>query len=287
MTIATEYFDMKAAPVGIRSVRLKVRDLGAVSAFYQSVIGLTPIENEGCRITFGTRATRLLELVSDPSLALHDPRQAGLFHTALLMPSRADLARWLGHAAAARVPIQGTSDHTVSEAIYLADPEGNGIEIYADRPVSHWRGTNGEIRMSSTPLDIPDLLQAAGETAWSSFPDGGIIGHVHLRVGDTEEADRFYRDVLGFDISRRRPGASFYGSGGYHHQLAGNVWNSRGARARPGGITGLDAVELVVRDQTYRDAIAHRAEAAAVPVAYQADTMTLRDPWGTRITITP
>jgi catechol 2,3-dioxygenase len=286
MTIATEYFDMNAAPMRIRSVRLKVRDLGGVSAFYQSVVGLTLLEVEGCRITLGARTTPLLELVGDPSLAPHDPQQAGLFHTAFLMPSRADFARWLGHAAAARLPIQGTADHTVSEAIYLADPEGNGIEIYADRPISHWRGTNGEIRMSSTPLDISNLLQAAGETAWSSFPDGGIIGHVHLRVGDTEAADRFYHDVLGFDISRRRAGASFYGSGGYHHQLAGNVWNSRGARARPEGTTGLDAVELSVRDQTCRDAIPHRAEAAAVPVSHEAATMTLRDPWGTRITIT-
>lgn len=285
MTTANDFFDMNAAPMRIGSVRLKVRDLDAVSSFYQRVLGLGPIAGGPHRITLGTGNTPLLELEGDPGLSPLDPRQAGLFHTAFLMPSRADLARWVGHVAAARVALQGASDHIVSEAIYLADPEGNGIEVYADRPVSRWHGESGEIRMRTDPLDLQDLLLSAEGTEWSGFPEGGRIGHVHLQVGDTAEADRFYRDVLGFDIAARYPGASFYGSGGYHHQLAGNVWNSRRAGRRPEGMAGLDAVEIVVHDATDLTPIAARAEDAGIESIRSADGLTLRDPWGTAITL--
>lgn len=285
MITANDFFDMNAAPMRIGSVRLKVRDLDAVSSFYQRVLGLGPIAGGTHRITLGTGNTPLLELEGDPGLSPLDPRQAGLFHTAFLMPSRADLARWVGHVAAARVALQGASDHIVSEAIYLADPEGNGIEVYADRPVSRWHGESGEIRMRTDPLDLQDLLLSAEGTEWSGFPEGGRIGHVHLQVGDTAEADRFYRDVLGFDIAARYPGASFYGSGGYHHQLAGNVWNSRRAGKRPEGMAGLDAVEIVVHDATDLTPIAARAEDAGIESIRSADGLTLRDPWGTAITL--
>ena len=183
------------------------------------------------------------------------------------------------------MPLQGASDHIVSEALYLADPEGNGIEVYADRPVSDWHGESGEIRMSTDPLDLQDLLQSAEGTEWSGFPEGGSVGHVHLQVGDTAEADRFYRDVLGLDIAARYPGASFYGSGGYHHQLAGNVWNSRRAGRRPERMAGLKAVEILVRDATNITAIAARADSAGIAGTRNADGLTLRDPWGTAITL--
>lgn len=274
MTSATEYFDMKAAPLRIGTVRLKVRDLDAVSAFYKAVLGLSPIETGDRRVTLGKGTMPLLELEGDPALAPHDPRQAGLFHTAFLMPTRADLARWVAHVSEAGVPLQGASDHIVSEALYLADPEGNGMEVYVDRPVARWHDTNGEIRMSTDPLDVPDLLKGAEGTTWSGFPEGGSIGHVHLQVGDTGEADRFYRDVLGLEIAARYPGASFYGSGGYHHQLAGNVWNSRRAGMRPEGMAGL--AEVILRaDPAQREAIIARAGGDR-----------LKDPWGTRFIIT-
>ena len=168
----------------------------------------------------------------------------------------------------------------------LADPEGNGIEVYADRPVSNWLGESGEIRMSTDPLDLQDLLRSAGGTAWTGFPEGGSVGHVHLQVGDTAEADRFYRDVLGLDIAARYPGASFYGSGGYHHQLAGNVWNSRRAGVRPQGMAGLDAVEIVVRSAADLAAITARVEGAGMESIKTTDGLTLHDPWGTAITLT-
>lgn len=285
MTIATGFFDMTDAPMRIGTVRLKVRDLEAVSAFYQRVLGLAVLEAGGNRAVLGN-GMPLLELHGDPVLAPADPRQAGLFHTAFLMPTRADLARWLAHVAAARVPLQGASDHIVSEAIYLADPEGNGIEVYADRPQARWRTASGEVRMATDPLDIQDLLSAAGDRAWRSFPEGGRIGHVHLQVGEIEAADRFYRDILGFDLAARYPGASFYGSGGYHHQLAGNTWNSRHAGARPDHMAGLDAVGIVCRDAATLEAIAARAEGAGLTADRTPGGLSLHDPWGTRITLT-
>ncbi|WP_299793559.1 VOC family protein [uncultured Marivita sp.] len=285
MTIANDDFDMHAAPLRIGTGRLKVRDLDAVSTFYQSVLGLSPVSTGDHRVTLGAAGTPLLELEGDPRLSPLDPRQAGLFHTAFLMPTRSDLARWVAHAAEARVPLHGASDHIVSEALYLADPEGNGIEVYADRPVSAWHGESGEIRMSTDPLVLQNLLQSAEGTEWSGFPDNGSIGHVHLQVGDTGEADSFYRDVLGLDIAARYPGASFYGSGGYHHQLAGNVWNSRRAGKRPEGMAGLDAVEIVVRNAQDLAAIAVRAESAGIAGITNKDGLTLHDPWGTAITL--
>ena len=159
MTTATDIFDLDAAPMRIGTVRLKVRDLKAVSAFYQTALGLEPIETGDRHVILGAGATPLVELAGDPALAPLDPRQAGLFHTAFLMPTRADLGRWLAHAAGARVPLQGAADHIVSEAVYLSDPEGNGIEVYWDRPISRWRGADGEIQMATDPLDVQGLQQ--------------------------------------------------------------------------------------------------------------------------------
>lgn len=285
MTTANAFFDMQAAPMRIGHVRLGVRDLDRVASWYGSTLGLSKWGSEPGRITLGTEGMPLLELVGDPTLAANDPRQAGLFHIAFLLPSRPDLARWLAHAVATRLPMQGASDHLVSEAIYLADPEGNGIEVYADRPVARWHDRAGALRISTDPLDAQDLLKAASGTDWAGFPEGGRIGHVHLQVADTAQADGFYRDILGFDIATRYPGASFYGSGGYHHQLAGNIWNSRRAGKRPEGMAGLDGVEITVRDAAILATIAARAEIAGICMATAHDCLTLHDPWGTAITL--
>lgn len=286
MTKADQYFDMHAAPMRIGTVRLKVRDLPTVTAFYERVLGLTRVESGKNRMVLGVGETPLLELVGDPTLQSLDPRQAGLFHTAFLLPNRADLARWVGHVADGRVPMQGASDHIVSEALYLADPEGNGIEVYTDRPAASWQTTSGQVRMATDPLDLRDLLDTAHGTKWSGFPKDGFIGHVHLRVGDTPAADRFYRDVLGFDISTHYPGASFYGSGGYHHQLAGNAWNSSGAGVRPEDMAGLETVEVVVRDPAELDMIGARAETAGIATTPTSGGISLADPWGTQLNLT-
>lgn len=285
MTTPTDFFDMSAAPMRVGTVRIKVRDLDTVSGFYQSVLGLAEIARNGREATLGQGQAPLLVLEADPALTPGDRRQAGLFHTAFLMPTRADLAHWVGHIREAGVRLQGASDHIVSEAFYLADPEGNGIEVYADRPVARWRGADGNIAMATEPLDVQDLLASATKGGWAGFPESGSIGHVHLQVGDTVAADRFYRDILGFDIAADYPGASFYGSGGYHHQLAGNVWNSRGAARRPQGMAGLDTVEIIVRDAADIEKIAARAQSAGIEPESGAQGTVLRDPWDTAIAL--
>lgn len=289
MSGATEHpegaFDLSTAPMRIGRVRLRVRDLAGVSGFYQDVLGLAPVGQSDGRVILGAAHTPLLELLGDPGLAPLDRRQAGLFHTAFLLPDRASLARWLGFVAQRQVALLGASDHRVSEAIYLADPEGNGIEVYADRPLAAWRSTGGQLDMPSDRLDLQELFGAAGDGAWTGMPAGSVIGHVHLQVGDTAAAERFYRDVLGFDVTCRYRGGSFFGAGGYHHQLAANTWNSRGAGPRPDRMAGLDGVELLVRDGVIRSRIEERAQEAGLTVEPGADGTVLHDPWGTAITL--
>jgi catechol 2,3-dioxygenase len=285
MTNLNEFFDMSAAPLRIGTVRLKVRDLDVVSNYYAALLGLTEMSKSNREVVLGTGRTPLLALDGGGDSQPNDHRQAGLFHTAFLMPTRGDLARWLGHVRDEGVRLQGASDHIVSEALYLADPEGNGIEVYADRPLAQWLDGAGHIQMSTDPLNIQDLLAAGGDAVWNGFPEQGSIGHVHLQVGDTAEADRFYQDVLGMVSTVDYPGASFYGSGGYHHQLAGNIWNSRGAGRRPSGMAGLDGVEILVKEPAEIARIVAKAEAAGIePVVAEGGT-TLRDPWGTALTL--
>ena len=280
-------FDLRHAPMRIGRVVLRVRDLERVGTFYRHALGLVPLAQDAGSVTLGAGTAALLQLIDDPAARPRDPREAGLFHTAFLLPSRRDLGAWLAFAIRNGIPLQGASDHIVSEAIYLADPEGNGIEVYADQPLSRWRKPDGEIHMATEALDARSLIDAGQGHAWAGFPADGVVGHVHLQVGDTLEADRFYSDVLGFDIASRYPGASFYGSGGYHHQIAANIWNSRRAGRRPDGAAGLAGVELVIADQAQREAILARAAKAGLAVSKQDGSLVLHDPWATAITLMP
>jgi catechol 2,3-dioxygenase len=271
------------APVRIGTVALTVRDLEAVSRFYQEVIGLAVIETGAGLVRLGVGTTALLELRHDPAAPLASPSAAGLFHTAFLLPSRADLAQWLLHAAELRVPLQGASDHLVSEAIYLADPEGNGIEIYWDRPSENWSWKNGMVEMATLRLDLEALAASVRSRAWSGLPAGSSIGHVHLQVGALDASDDFYAGKLGLDIVCRYPGATFLSSGGYHHHIGTNIWNSRGAPVRTEPATGLANVELMA-DQAVIDAVRSRLSAEEAGQTNGAQ-LSLRDPWGTSITL--
>lgn len=257
-----------AAPLEIGRVTLTVRDLAAVGAFYENVIGLERLEADASRAIYGAGGRALLELRGDPAARRASRREAGLFHTAFLLPARADLGAWLGYSAASGVQLHGASDHLVSEALYLADPEGNGIEIYVDRPRSSWQDEGSEVVMSTERLDLRDLA-ASANSPWGGAPDGTVVGHVHLQTGDLAAAEGFYGDTLGFPVTCRYPGAVFFGSGGYHHHLAANVWNSRGARMRDEGVAGLAAVEILA------------APEVVAGIGQQAGA-EVRDPWGTR-----
>ena len=269
------------APYHIGTVTLRVTDLPGLTAFYRDSIGLGLIAETADAADLGVDGEVLVRLergATRPSSA------AGLFHLAILLPSRADLADWLGHAAAIRLPLEGASDHLVSEAIYLSDPEGNGIEIYRDRPRADWPRRDGAIQMATERLDLHALL-AEARGGYAGMPAGTRMGHIHLRVGDTAAVEAFYAGALGFELMVRYPGASFLASGGYHHHIAGNVWNSRGAGPRQPGEAGLAVFEIVARDAADLAAMRLRILAAG-----GRDTTTgsiIDDPWGNSLLLVP
>lgn len=257
-------------PIHIARVGLRARDAEALARFYREVIGLEELGREGNTIRLGAAGRELLSIEAAPDAKPDDPRGAGLFHTAFLLPSRADLARWLRMAAEKRLPLDGASDHLVSEAVYLDDPEGNGIEIYADRDEAEWpRDANG-IAMATLRLDIDGLIGSlpAGDAGWQGAPENTVVGHVHLRVGDPREAERWWKDQLGFStMARYGDAAVFLADGGYHHHIGANVWRSKGAGPRDPGRAGLGFVELAARNA--------------------AGEKVLHDPWGTEVRVVP
>lgn len=256
------------APISVASVGLKARDASKLSEYYQRVVGLHELSRDGETITLGAGGRALLTIENDPTLRQENPRSAGLFHTAFLLPSRSDLGRWINHAIEKQIAIEGASDHLVSEALYLTDPEGNGIEIYADRPANVWKWDGAQVAMATQRMDIPGVVGSvpADAAAWDGFPDNSMVGHVHLRVGDPAQAEAWWKDQLNFDtVAHYGRDAVFLATGGYHHHIGANAWQSRGAGPRQTGTTGLSWVELNAKD------------AAAAKV--------VQDPWGNTIRV--
>lgn len=253
------------APTHIGRIGIVARDAAAMSQYYQQVVGLKELANSGGHITLGAGDRPLMEIEQSSAVRPDDPRAAGLYHTAFLLPSRADLGRWIRHASENRIRVDGAADHLVSEALYLTDPEGNGIEIYADRPADSWAWEGRSVRMATDPLDGEGILaSAAGAPDWDGAPGNSIIGHVHLRVGDVRAAEGFWNKDVGFDTVLNYGGqAVFLSTGGYHHHIGANSWQSRGAGPRDKDRTGLQWVELLSKG----------------PVAEKS----LTDPWGTEI----
>lgn len=256
------------APTSISQVGLRARDADALAAYYRAVVGLEELARKDGAITLGAGGRPLLVIEADPAAKPDDPRSAGLFHTAFLLPSRADLGRWVKHAIDEQIRIDGASDHLVSEALYLTDPEGNGIEIYADRTPDTWTRKDAGIEMATIRLNIPELVATvpAGDAGWKGAPENSVIGHVHLRVGDPAEAERWWNAEMGFDtMAKYGAQAVFLATGGYHHHIGANSWHSAGAGQRDPGRSGLAWVELASREQ--RDPIK-------------------QDPWGTVVRVT-
>jgi catechol 2,3-dioxygenase len=269
----------------IGMVTIRVRKLDSVADFYRDVLGLSVMERSATGATLGAGGVKLVALEAHPDAATEARNAAGLYHTAFLMPTRKDLARWLVNAAIHRVPLTGFADHRVSESVYLDDPEGNGIEVYADRDPSLWQWNGGTVTMATDQLDIDDLV-ALTDTRVSDYahaPDGLRIGHMHLRVGDLARADGFYRGTLGFDPTRQRNGAAFLSSGRYHHHLGLNVWQSAGAGRRDGTATGLAWFSLEIAQADLFAARQERLRQAGVEVATVANGIEAADPWGTRV----
>jgi catechol 2,3-dioxygenase len=264
------------------AIRLRVADLGRVQKFYEDAIGLRPLDRSDDVVRLGVGGVAAIELAASPGAVPRPPGTTGLFHLAILVPGRAELADALARIASAGWSITGASDHLVSEALYLDDPEGNGIEIYRDRPRSEWRYENGEIQMSTLPLnfdgllaDLPDDGPGADATA------GTRIGHLHLNVADLDEAEAFYSGVLGLDVMvRTYPGALFFSAGGYHHHIGVNTWAGPGAPAPPNGSRGLEWFELIVDDQRHLADLKESLERAGAKVEPAAEGILTSDPSG-------
>ena len=259
-------------------VELSVSDLGRSLDYWERAIGLRVLERDGGRATLGADSP-LVHFVEEPGASPADGH-TGLFHVALLVPDRPSLARFLAHAGRQRVALTGLSDHAVSEAIYLRDPDRHGIEVYADRPRELWEGKVAQA-MTTVPIDVDNLLGELEDPATAPFdglPDGTKVGHVHLRVSDVDDTIRFYRDVLGLDLVVRHGEAAFLSAGGYHHHVGGNTWESRGASPAPPRSATLRHATVVLPDAEERDRVAARvADTGQEPEPFDGGVL-VRDP---------
>jgi catechol 2,3-dioxygenase len=256
-------------------VHLVTDDLSRVVGFYREALGFREAQRDGSTIFLSADGLYPFAFaVTEVPGASRRARTTGLYHAAILLPSRRDLARVFLHLRAAEVSLDGVADHLVSEALYLRDPDGNGLEIYADRPREQWRERDGQIMMSTDPLDLGALLAEArdDDAPWTGMPAGTGIGHVHLRVSDLQRAEAFYHGVLGFDVTvRTYPGALFLSAGGYHHHLGVNVWSSAGAPPAPPNSVGLRSFTVRVPRRQELVRILRRARTQDVQIEGAVD----------------
>jgi catechol 2,3-dioxygenase len=272
----------------VGSVHLTVSDLEDSLIYYRQAIGLDVLEEGANRARLGAGERELLVLVEEAG-AGSAYGFTGLYHFALLVPERRDLARWLAHGARDRVPLVGASDHFVSEALYLTDPDGHGIEIYWDRPREVWEGKVAT-RMTTLPLDIHGVLGELDDPAAEPFDGlsaGTAMGHVHLKVAEISQTVTFYRDLLGFGLMAQLGAqAAFFAAGGYHHHLGTNTWESAGASPPPMGSAALRHATLVFPDASERGRLLERLdEAGHSPEVSEAGPL-VRDPSGNALLLT-
>jgi catechol 2,3-dioxygenase len=276
------------ADIRMGPVHLTVSDLERGIDYYRRAIGLQLIDRQGEEASLGTEESMLLRLVEVPG-AKRAPGRTGLYHFALLLPSRQALGGALRNLVATQTRITGGADHLVSEAIYLDDPDGNGIEIYRDRPRESWTVREGMVQMDTLPLDFEGILNepGGGETAAYALPAQTVMGHVHLHVSRLEEAVRFYREVVGFDLVLRFGGsAAFLSAGGYHHHLGANTWAGVGVPAPPEGSVGLRYYVVVLPDKGVLQALTGRLQPAKIAYESAATGLFVRDPAQNKIHFT-
>ncbi|EEO4441180.1 VOC family protein [Listeria monocytogenes] len=233
-------------------VVLNVGHLKEMAGFYQEVIGLKLLEENERMVRLGVSGSdeALLVLKKIDNAVVPEVPRIGLFHTAFLLPTRESLADVLLHLAKSGYPIDGAGDHAYSEALYLHDIEGNGIEIYADRPKAEWmRDGDGNLPMVTEQVDVDSLLQIATDEPFTGMPNGTIIGHVHLQVADADKAEQFYKEVLGMNLTTAIPSARFFAAGDYHHHIGSNVWAGRNLELLQENETGLAWFTIITPDK--------------------------------------
>jgi catechol 2,3-dioxygenase len=276
------------ATLRLGPVHLTVSDLDRSIRFYERSLGLRLQRRDADTAALGAGGEDLVQLVEEPG-AQTAGRHAGLYHFALLFPSREELAHAVMRLAETRTRIEGASDHGVSEAIYLRDPDDNGIELYADRPREAWPAprTPGErVEMYTVALDMTSLLDSVAITTPHPHPGPGLrMGHVHLHVADLDRALAFYRDVLGFEVMANLGSAAFVSAGGYHHHLGFNVWLGKNIGPRPDGTAGLRYWVIVLQRPEEVEAVRERVRAAGLPAEERDGGFLVRDPWGTALAV--
>jgi catechol 2,3-dioxygenase len=266
-------------------VRLQVADLDRSLEFYEKVLGFRSIRRTADSVSLGPHGEdREIVHLRQLRSARPVPRRGllGLYHFAILLPDRASLGRFVAHLGEIGA-YAGMSDHFVSEAVYLTDPDGLGIEVYADRPRDAWKYDERQLRMATDPLDADDLVRAAGGERWTGMPRGTVLGHVHLYVDDIGKAEAFYHQALGFDkVVWSYPGALFMSAGGYHHHLGTNTW-ARGAPPASDADARLLEWEIVVPTAKDAEEAALHVKRAGYPVKQESGEWILTDPWGTSL----
>lgn len=272
----------------VGAVALSVANLRRSLAYYQHDIGLALLSQRGDQATLGVGSTALLRLHEIPGARLVR-RASGLYHFALRVPTRRDLAHVLRHFGERGTRIGGVADHLFSEALYLSDPDGHGIEIYSDRPRDFWYDTQGKLVVASDPLDLQDILGEldGDESPWDGLPVGTDMGHIHLQVANIRDAERFYVDILGFERMIGMPTASFVSAGGYHHHIGMNTWAGIGVPPPPEGAARLLNYEVVLPNQDALSAVIDRIRAAGVSLTEEPEGWVVRDPSHNRILLRP
>lgn len=268
-------------------VTLRVANLDRSRRFYEGIMAFQALGEAPGRVVLGGQDRQpLLELIEVPGAAPQPHRATGLYHVAILFPTRPDLGRELLRLAEAGLQI-GQGDHLVSEALYISDPDGNGLEVYQDRPSSMWHWTNGTVQMATDPVDIRSLIDDGTHKAeaWDVIPAGTRVGHIHLQVGNIAEAKQFYHAILGFDVTAQLPGALFVSAGGYHHHIGLNTWQSLGGKPTPTNHAGLQSYVIAIPTREGLQEVKDRLVAHNIPVEEQEDGMSVNDPWSNQIVL--
>ncbi len=280
--------NLLAADTAMGPVTLLVADLDAMTAYYRDAVALEVLSSDGARVTLGRRGVPVIILENSPALKHASPRDAGLFHTAILFDTERALAAAV-YSTARRHPgsFTGSADHLVSKAFYFTDPEGNGVELYWDRDRSEWSWTHGTIEMGTLALDPNGFLaeHLTDEVIENPVDGGATVGHVHLSVGDIDSAREFYVHRLGFETTIEMPGqALFVSAGKYHHHMAMNTWNSRGAGRRARTL-GLGEVDILVPSADDVGALTERMSHFGVETRDDGHTVSFDDPWANVIRV--
>ncbi|MGM9957508.1 MAG: VOC family protein [Peribacillus sp.] len=266
----------------VGEVSINVLNLADAIAFYEEIIGFRVLEKTNRKAVLTTDGkTPLLTLEQPEDVIPKEGRTSGLYHFALLLPTRADLAVFLRHLLTTQYRF-GAADHAVSEALYITDPDGNGIEVYYDRPSSEWEWANGEVKMVTDPLDGNSIL-AESDAAWSGLPAGTLMGHIHLHVANLKDTEKFYTSGLGFKVVTRYEGALFTSTGDYHHHIGLNVWNGVGVPTPKKNSVGLNWFTLVYADEEARNKVIGQLKQIGVEAIQNDEGYVITDPSGNEI----